>query len=312
MDLIIDFYKNLDTINLIVFWGIIIVLILLLVFAIILINKNIKLKAMLNENILEENKTTSSDEIPVRNEIIKEENEIKIIEEETNNEIKENEIKIIEEEIDNEKTKEEIVPEKTNFIAEEYVMEYKKDLFSLPNIKKAEPYEEKKEYNKPAPYQKNILREISSNQTSPIGIIKPGNNKNVDEIKAKELYNSLTKYESDKETLPAINENQKQLDKKQIDKQKYISDVSKKLAEANNKDNIDRTEYEIKQEEEAIISYDELMKKKDEIKIIDEEEAVISIDELMQKKQKEKLYNLVDEEENDKFIDELKDFRRDL
>ena len=97
-----------------------------------------------------------------------------------------------------------------------------------------------------------------------------------------------------------------------ITKQKYIRDVSKKLAEANNRNDIDRTEYEIKQEEEAIISYDELMQKKDEIKIIDEEEAVISIDELMQKKQKEKLYNLVDEEENDKFIDELKDFRRDL
>ena len=48
MDLIIDFYKSLDTINLIVFWGIIIVLILLLVFAIVLSNKNKKLKAMLN------------------------------------------------------------------------------------------------------------------------------------------------------------------------------------------------------------------------------------------------------------------------
>ena len=296
MDLIIDFYKNLDTINLIVFWGIIIVLILLLIFAIVLINKNMRLKEMLDESISEENKTTSSDEIPVKNEIIKEETETKIIEEKTNNSI----------------MKEESVPEKTNFIAEEYVMEYNKDLFSLPNIKKAEPYEEKKEYNKPAPYQKNILREISSSQTSPIGIIKTENNKSVDEIKAKELYNSLNNDESNKETSPISNDNESKLDKKQIDKQKYIRDVSKKLAEANNRNDIDRTEYEIKQEEEAIISYDELMQKKDEIKIIDEEEAVISIDELMQKKQKEKLYNLVDEEENDKFIDELKDFRRDL
>ena len=296
MDLIIDFYKSLDTINLIVFWGIIIVLILLLIFAIVLINKNMKLKEMLDESISEENKTTSSDEIPVKNEIIKEETETKIVEEKT----------------DNSTMKEESVPEKTNFIAEEYVMEYNKDLFSLPNIKKAEPYEEKKEYNKPAPYQKNILREISSNQTSPIGIIKTENNKSVDEIKAKELYNSLNNTKNNKETLSISNDNESKLDKKQIDKQKYIRDVSKKLAEANNRNDIDRTEYEIKQEEEAIISYDELMQKKDEIKIIDEEEAVISIDELMQKKQKEKLYNLVDEEENDKFIDELKDFRRDL
>lgn len=296
MDLIIDFYKSLDTINLIVFWGIIIVLILLLIFAIVLINKNMKLKEMLDESISEENKTTSSDEIPVKNEIIKEETETKIVEEKT----------------DNSTMKEESVPEKTNFIAEEYVMEYNKDLFSLPNIKKAEPYEEKKEYNKPAPYQKNILREISSSQTSPIGIIKTENNKSVDEIKAKELYNSLNNTKNNKETLSISNDNESKLDKKQIDKQKYIRDVSKKLAEANNRNDIDRTEYEIKQEEEAIISYDELMQKKDEIKIIDEEEAVISIDELMQKKQKEKLYNLVDEEENDKFIDELKDFRRDL
>lgn len=296
MDLIIDFYKSLDTINLIVFWGIIIVLILLLIFAIVLINKNMKLKEMLDESISEENKTTSSDEIPVKNEIIKEETETKIIEEK----------------IDNGIMKEQSVPEKANFIAEEYVMEYNKDLFSLPNIKKAEPYEEKKEYNKPAPYQKNILREISSNQTSPIGIIKTENNKSVDEIKAKELYNSLNNTENNKETLSISNDKESRLDKKQIDKQKYISDVSKKLAEANNRNDIDRTEYEIKQEEEAIISYDELMKKKNEIKIIDEEEAVISIDELMNKKQEEKLYNLVDEEENDKFIDELKDFRRDL
>ena len=192
MDLIIDFYKSLDTINLIVFWGIIIVLILLLIFAIVLINKNMRLKEMLDESISEENKTTSSDEIPVKNEIIKEETETKIIEEKTNNSI----------------MKEESVPEKTNFIAEEYVMEYNKDLFSLPNIKKAEPYEEKKEYNKPAPYQKNILREISSNQTSPIGIIKTENNKSVDEIKAKELYNSLNNDESNKETSPISNDNE--------------------------------------------------------------------------------------------------------
>ena len=61
MDLIIDFYKSLDTINLIVFWGIIIVLILLLVFAIVQSNKNKKLKAMLNIE-----KVQNSDEIPVK------------------------------------------------------------------------------------------------------------------------------------------------------------------------------------------------------------------------------------------------------
>ncbi len=43
-----------------------------------------------------------------------------------------------------------------------------------------------------------------------------------------------------------------------------------------------------KQEEEAIISYDELMKVKD------------------------KIYNITDDEETDEFIDELKNFRLDL
>ena len=93
----------------------------------------------------------------------------------------------------------------------------------------------------------------------------------------------------------------------------YLKEVSKKLAEAKNIDGIERTEYEIKQEEEAIISYEELMKKKDSIQMIDEEEAVISIDELYErKKQKEKLYNITKEEDNDEFISELKHFRSDL
>ena len=64
------------------------------------------------------------------------------------------------------------------------------------------------------------------------------------------------------------------------------------------------------------------MEKKDSIQTIDEEEAVISIEELMnrnnkqqEKKEKDtdtKLYNLTDEEENDDFIKELKQFRNDL
>ena len=48
------------------------------------------------------------------------------------------------------------------------------------------------------------------------------------------------------------------------------------------------TDYERKQEEEAIISYDELLKVKD------------------------KIYNITDDEETDEFIDELKNFRIDL
>ena len=50
MDLIIEFYKELDTLNLIIFWGIIIVIVLLLIFSFVLINKNKKLKRMVEQN----------------------------------------------------------------------------------------------------------------------------------------------------------------------------------------------------------------------------------------------------------------------
>ena len=59
MNFIIDFYRGLDTINLIIFWGIILVVILLLVFSITIANKNKKLK-----EILEERKSMDND-LPV-------------------------------------------------------------------------------------------------------------------------------------------------------------------------------------------------------------------------------------------------------
>ena len=105
--------------------------------------------------------------------------------------------------------------------------------------------------------------------------------------------------------------------------EKYLEEVSRKLAVAETTDEVERTDYELEQEENAIISYKELMSKKDSIQTIDEEEAVISIEELMNRnKPKEdlktkaaettKLYKLTEEEENDDFIKELKQFRNDL
>ena len=61
------------------------------------------------------------------------------------------------------------------------------------------------------------------------------------------------------------------------------------------------------------------MEKKDSIQTIDEEDAIISIEELMNKanakeevKEEQKLYNISESEENDNFINELKQFRNDL
>ena len=97
------------------------------------------------------------------------------------------------------------------------------------------------------------------------------------------------------------------------DNAKYIEEVSKKLSEAELPDEVERTEYELKQEEDAIISFKELMERKDTIDVVDEEDAVISIGELMErKKEEEKLYNITEEEENDEFLRELKKFRSDL
>lgn len=94
---------------------------------------------------------------------------------------------------------------------------------------------------------------------------------------------------------------------------KYLEEVSEKLASADVKDEVERTEYELKQEEDAIISFKELMERKDHIEELDEEDAVISIGELIEKKkEEEKLYNLTPEEENDEFLSELKKFRNDL
>ena len=305
MKSISNFYQNLDTLNLILFWGIIIVIILLLVFSIILVNKNKKLK-----NMLISNKQTHKDDLPD-----KEIDDIPVI---TNQEVTlkvSNEpVEVIKEPVEEiivqplatkEPLKEETIiveePEEKDFIAEEHVMKYNQELFNLPNIEKTKKTEElpKREETKMpnAPYQRNVLREMSLNQTSPIGIVRREDNYQRSINNAKELNNALNE-ESKEEDTP----------------KKYLEEVSQKLSEATDLNDIDRTAYELQQEEEAIISYQELMNKKDQIRIVDEEDAVISIEELMKRKQQEeeKLYNITKEEENNTFIDELKHFRNDL
>ena len=319
MNYLIDFYKKLDTINLIIFWGIIIVILLLLIFSIIITNKNKKLKNMLKDKqIKTELEKIDNEEIPI------------ISEDKLNQTIINNKTVINPEK---DITKE----EEKKFIVEEHIIEYNKDLFNLPNIKKNMEKESNKINIPNAPYQKNILKEISSSQTSPIGIIKQTEKQNKEIIKAEELQYSLTdepnittintdktvKIEETKKNKDYIHNKKEDLvnnlpkdnkiQKDDTNKDSYLKEVSEKLSKATEKNNITRTEYELKQEEEAIISYEELMKKKDSIQIIDEEEAIISIEELMTKnKQPEKLYNLTEEEANDNFINELKKLRKDL
>ena len=363
MDLIIDFYKGLDTINLIIFWGIIIVIILLLIFSTIIVNKNRKLKQII---IHKEKEIADS-----RNELAIKEEEINNIKKESVDLSPQEDLPIIkkEETIYNYQEEAKPIVEEENFIVEEHVREYHDDNQKEPvevtikeeipeyPPKKVEtvfsPVPEKKEISMPTrPYERNVLREMSLSQTSPIGIVKKDNNHNQEIMKAQELNDSLNNIEvsreyiktdnyennykkemdSSKEKINKIYENkynynqEEQNNEVTLDNKKkisvdttpkvennYLKQVSEKLSEAQDLDGIERTEYERKQEEDAIISYEELMQKKDSIQIIDEEDAVISIEELIKKKQQnEKLYNITKEEENDEFISELKHFRSDL
>lgn len=389
MDVIIDKYKDLDPLSTIIFWGIIIIIILLIIFVILLISKKMKKK---QEEIQEE---VSSIELPVinNNTIIMKNDDI-LIQKESSDKFEPFELK-------KEESIEKKVELEKNFVAEEHVMEYKNELFNIPNMKKNNEVvkEEKKEpFVMPTkPYERNVLREMSLSQTSPIGIVrndepkskientKPEqrqveipavkeqidkqkdeifvipNIKNNSEIMAEKEIKEVKKVEIPQEekikyieeekkeiktpekiiepegiieepqdivieeltpqieeiTLETIEESQsddiKEINHEKTENEVFLEEVSKKLAEAEVTDEVDRTDYEIKQEEDAIISYKELMEKKDTIKTIDEEDAVISIEELIKRKQEqEKLYNITENEKNDDFINELKKFRRDL
>ena len=349
MKYIIDFYKDLDMVNLIVFWGTIIVVILLLTFSIILANKNKKLKHIIESKGIDINSFEEDDELA-----IKKDSEIKIIKE--NNNYEEEIIDDINEDIPILKQE---VKQTEKFTPEELVMEYNKPEDTnyyqtenkqiinnnLENINKIQNdkisyYNDKNEIpkqndivNTQNTYNNNYYKE-RLNQTSPIGIIKKENITEKELAKAKELQNNLH-YEDIKEkeiNIPNINsvERQRQIaeeakkrqiaeevKRRQINEEKprgnYLEEISKSLSKITNSEDINRTAYELRQEEEAIISYKELMEKKDSIETVDEEEAVISIEELIaKKKEQDKLYNITNDAEDDKFIDELKNFRSDL
>lgn len=140
-------------------------------------------------------------------------------------------------------------------------------------------------------YKKNVLREISSKQpVSPIHIEKKEEyiaRENLDnfDFNSVNYDNGLGMTYED----PNISPLEEMEDAYEVnDNMKFASEIVEKMEEETKPSNIELTDYEKKQEEEAIISYDELMKVKD------------------------KIYNITDDEETDEFIDELKNFRLDL
>ena len=155
-------------------------------------------------------------------------------------------------------------------------------------VVKEEVKEEVKENNL---YQKNVLREISSKQpVSPIHIEKKEEyiaRENLDnfDFNSVNYDNGLGMTYED----PNISPLEEMEDAYEVnDNMKFAREIVEKMEEETKPSNIELTDYEKKQEEEAIISYDELMKVKD------------------------KIYNITDDEETDEFINELKNFRIDL
>ena len=368
MESLIKLYKDLDAINLIIFWGIVIVIVLIIILVIIMISKNKKIKKTIKFQEQKENDIDYEEELPIKQEEPFLENQ--------SVEFPETNVETYDENPVYEQPYDEIFEP----IQEELPIK-QEEFENLPSLSK-EPtsyLEEQKENNKyvskpiempTAPYQRNVLREMSLSQTSPIGI----NRKEIYEEKKKEMiedlstslnyqYNdeyveeihkTVTKELSNIEDISprkteiignSLNEDiyikpvnnqqtltstvdlpqelleiQTELKPEPNNNDKYLEEVSKKLSEAEVSEDIERTNYEIQQEEDAIISYTELMEKKDSIKTIDEEDAVISIEELMNRENHKnqepeidsKLYNINENEENDRFIKELKQFRNDL
>ena len=142
-----------------------------------------------------------------------------------------------------------------------------------------------------APYTRNVLKSLStSGQTSPVNIGKSA--VDVPKVKVTSYVKEEPKYEVkveqqkidfEEKELPKLEENSSSMSNQQ-----FIEEISKRLAEEVEPQTIELTDYEKRQEEEAIISYKELLKVKD------------------------RLYKITDDEEIDTFIDELKEFRTNL
>jgi len=166
---------------------------------------------------------------------------------------------IIKEDVETNILKEELPIKEENIIKEEKEEDITEILEDLPEIEET------------GPYKKNVLREISARgQTSPVNIGKI----TVDVPKV-----NVTSY---------VKQEDKKMEEKEPDNKSFVEEISRRMEDELKPQTIELTDYERKQEEEAIISYQELLKAKD------------------------RMYKITDDEEIDTFIDELKEFRTNL
>lgn len=244
-----NFYNNLSSNGVFFFWIVVFLFVVLIFLLVLLLNKNKKL-----QKLVEEEK-----ELPTKGDNI---SKVEVNNNESFLPVEDN-------------TKEEVL-EDINLEIEEKpeIIEKKIELTEEPKV------EEKKEIVKPTgPYQRNILKEINARtQTSPIHIDRD------EYYSKKEEKNRLERNAYlEEESLSPLVELEDNFEVNR-DMEKLVHMMEEEIKPSN----IELTDYEKKQEEEAIISYDELLKVKD------------------------KIYNITEDEETDEFLDELKSFRLDL
>lgn len=247
-----DFYNELSSDGVLFFWIIAALIVLLIVLLVVLFLKNKKLSNLINNMSNEKSiNDTDTEDIIINKPSI------------TYSEAKEE--KIVSENVDVNKDNENI--KKEPVIEEKEIIEEK--VFA--------PKADNNVVEETGPYKKNILREMSKKMpTSPIEIVReePVNKEeNINYYLREDMVSPLEEMEDNYN----INDNMK-----------FASEIVEQMEKEIKPSNIELTDYEKKQEEEAIISYDELLKVKD------------------------KIYNITEDEEDDEFLDELKNFRLDL
>lgn len=243
-----DFYNNLSSNGLFFFWVVVFLFVFVIFLLVVLLLKNRKLSKYLKESNIKEELNDTHEDTPL-----------------IFNEVKEEHKEIVEE------------------LPKQEIIEPKK-------LEKVEEVKEEKipvNTNNNGLYTKNVLREKRV-QTSPIHIDR--------ELSSREELPKEEDYHTNEDILLGIDLHEDALSPLETmedayevnDNMKFASDIVERMEEEIKPSNIELTDYERKQEEEAIISYDELLKVKD------------------------KIYNITDDEETDEFIDELKNFRTDL
>ena len=261
-----DFYDNLSSNGLFFFWIVVFLFVFLIFLLIVLYFKNKKLVKLLRDNrddainTIRDDTSIENKEVPTSNDTLTVEDKILNYDTTSLTGVKE----IVDDENKNDI---QMVNEIKPVVNETKVL---KD-----NIQDVS-----------GPYKKNVLREMNTRgQTSPISIVADDNassttfsdySDNLDTMGIDLREDNGTPLD-DMEDVYAVNDNMR-----------FASDVVSRMEKDVRPSNIELTEYEKKQEEEAIISYDELLKVKD------------------------KIYNITEDEDNDEFIDELKNFRLDL